>query len=538
MSLPPAARPAPREPSRRRRRLADLAVLLAVATVAAAIFFNHLGRDPLQGDEGIHALVALSSAEGDWLPLRIGDEPYLGKPPLKVLGQAALFRAFGASELTARWIDAACGVGTVAVVWAFGAWVWGRAAGALAALLLAGTPQYLFRHGVREGVQDSALVLFTGLTLTLYFVAAERRRAGRPWRGWAGGAGAAGGAAILTKGAVALLAVAAAAVYEAIAALSPAGPRGGWRRRLAGIALLGGLTCAPFVPWLLYLHGVTDGRYLRHLRRDWVTRATESIDPGHVHGPAFYLDSLWRDFGPWLILGVLSLATFGGSGGPPGRSRSAAGRRAVAYLWVWAVVLVALPSLSVSKLWWYIYPAYPAIALLVGAGAAELARAALAVARRVLPGRRLVAAAAAVAAVALALAPPLVQRLRDAWTRTETPSEDLPVREFVRAYRKLDEARIFIRRSALVSPWNVYYLAPLDRPRWRPPDGFWDDDDGACRFVVRRRARAAPSEGAPAPRDLPAIPLTGWQREVEGYVIDVDGCLPHLARPLGELRGP
>src|SRR5262245_54150012 len=54
-------------------------------------------------DEGRYALIARQMAtSGDWLVPRLFDLPYLEKPPLLYWITAAIFRVFGAFELTAR----------------------------------------------------------------------------------------------------------------------------------------------------------------------------------------------------------------------------------------------------------------------------------------------------------------------------------------------------------------------------------------------------------------------------------------------------
>jgi 4-amino-4-deoxy-L-arabinose transferase-like glycosyltransferase len=73
---------------------------------------------------------------------------------------------------------------------------------------------------------------------------------------------------------------------------------------------------------------------------------------GGVHGWSFYLIVLWRGLMPWLLLFPFAL--------PLERDR-----RAIVLI-ACAVITVALFSISSTKFLWYVLPAIPAIAILIG----------------------------------------------------------------------------------------------------------------------------------------------------------------------------
>src|SRR4029453_2120814 len=78
--------------------------ILVIAAGALALFLCRAGAMPLTDpDEGRYALIARQMAtSGDWLVPRLFGLPYLEKPPLLYWITAAIFRVFGAFELTAR----------------------------------------------------------------------------------------------------------------------------------------------------------------------------------------------------------------------------------------------------------------------------------------------------------------------------------------------------------------------------------------------------------------------------------------------------
>jgi 4-amino-4-deoxy-L-arabinose transferase-like glycosyltransferase len=89
---------------------------------------------------------------------------------------------------------------------------------------------------------------------------------------------------------------------------------------------------------------------------------TDAADTGHAHGPFYLLGLGLVGLLPWTPLLPLALAPF----------RTPAPRRpALAFAAVWSIVVVVFFSLATSKRSVYLLPAFPAIALLVGAGAVQ-----------------------------------------------------------------------------------------------------------------------------------------------------------------------
>lgn len=480
---------------------------IGVVAVAASLFFDRLGDRALRGDEAIHAQVAReAAASGDWLPLRFDGGVYTAKPPLKILAVAWIFDRFGVSEFNARVLDPVFGVGTVLLVFLFGARCFGSWTGALAALLLATTPLYVLRHGVREGVQDSALVFLLTAALMLY---AHRLAGGRSGRLALAGAGVAVGLASLVKGPVAALALPVLALWESFShRRRPGGLRAG-ARDVAVVALLG---LAFYLPYALAAHAWTGGRLDQILYRDVVVRATEGVDPRHSHGPTFYLRQLWRELGPWLLATVpAAVVVFRGRRAGEDRERAALIRCGL-----WALTLLAVLSVPTSKLEWYLYPAYPAFALLLAGGTGVAVRWALG--WRPVRG---VGVALTGVLVAVAVAG-LWQRYDHLEDRLDaTPREPLIAR-YVRAIEQGPPHQVVILRDTAIAPQQLFYLLPLGRRTWSIPDSFRTEEPEGCRYVVRERS-ALPHATHPAP-GARALPLE-WP-EPEAWLLDLDGCLP------------
>jgi 4-amino-4-deoxy-L-arabinose transferase-like glycosyltransferase len=497
--------PPPPPPSLRpRRRLVPLAAALLVVAVAGVLLFHRLGAGSLGGDEAIHAQVARNAAtSGRWLPLRLYGGLYLSKPPLKLLAEAAVFRLWGVSTFTGRVLDAAAGVATLLAIFVLGRRFLPIWAAILAALLPLTAREWVFNHNVRDGTQDAALGLLLTLSLLLYFGYVED---GRRRRARLAASTLMAGLAMLVKGPVGLLLLPVLLGYELSLRWlrheeTPARPADALRHTA--------LAVVPPLAYFAYLAVVAGRGLLEHLHHEVLLRATEGVDPGHLQGPFFYARLLGGDFGWWLLLLLPVLVVALGRSrrvlrdGGEGAAR--ARRRAFVFAAWWAGVLLVAFSLPVSKLPWYVFPAYPALALLIAGGAAEVAR-------------RLPRPLSWAGAGALALA--LAAGLAVTWEITERPVPLAPAHRLAQAIEATG-GRLLVKRGTRFQGEAHFYLHSLGETVWSIPPSFWRAD-GTCRFILREKPWPEPVLGR-GPRSLRVAET--WTRG-RLWLIDLDRCLP------------
>lgn len=470
--------------------------------LAGRLLFQDLGKASLFGDEAIHARVALEAATAKtWLPLTYQGRPYLAKPPLKILAEAWIFEHFGPTEWNARVLDASCGIATVLLVFVFGALVWNLRVGTVGALVLLGANHYVLRHGVREGVQDGPLVFFVGLALTLYFCHVE---AGRVRWGLLLASAVAAASATLTKGAAALVVIApATVVFELLLAKGEDDGARVWMRG-RDLAVLNGAVVLSLVGWVWATYAWVGKAAFSARYRDFVVRATTGLDPSHVHGAGFYPSVLWEDFGLWLLA---LIPFFVGSLRRVGDGETE--HRGEKLVVLWALVGVGLPSLSTSKLPWYIYSAYPAVALMVAAGIDRLFRPAL---------RRPVVAAA----LGFLVLWGLHVRYRRLEERVEAKRVVVKAERLAGLVEETSGMQLAVRPGTRLRGWEAFYFLPPVGPAIS-----WEDLDrtgaSGCRLVVQSSPEApAWFEGEPWLVPLRTDPREGAQL----YVVDLDHCVP------------
>ncbi|MEX2146663.1 MAG: glycosyltransferase family 39 protein [Candidatus Rokuibacteriota bacterium] len=322
----------------------DLVVLLAVGV---PLLFVALGLELLDPDEGLYADIARTMlVSADWVLPRFNGLPYLEKPPLLFWLAAPAMTVLG-GEVALRGWSAVAALGTVLVTWRIGRQLYGAHAGLLAGLMLMTTAGYALY--VRKASTDFLFVFC--LTLALWGFLKDVDRRASPARFLLGYAGL--GLGVLAKGLIGLV-LPVAIVGLTLAWVRALRPR---ELNLARGALVFG---ALVLPWhvlvalrdpALFGFYLIDNQVLRFLNLRGVVE-----DDVPVSTLGFLVVTFVWLF-PWSVFTLARPAP-----APPAEARW---RPLVV---MWAVVIVAFFALSRSKLEYYALPAFPAVALMAGAG--------------------------------------------------------------------------------------------------------------------------------------------------------------------------
>jgi 4-amino-4-deoxy-L-arabinose transferase-like glycosyltransferase len=370
------------------------AALVVLALAALAIGIDGLQRPLANPDEGRYSEISREMAlSGDWVTPRLDGIKYFEKPPLQYWATAAIFKAFGQSEVTARLYVAACGFLTLLIV-AYLGWRLGTPATGLAALLALLASPYFMALGTIVTL-DMGVTLWITATLAAWLLAEDAlERTGRPARGWLAAAWAAMALAVLSKGLIGIVFPAAAIFFHCVL-----------RRDAAPLKRLGWTYGVPVflaiaAPWFVAVSRANPefARFFfihEHFER-FLTHEARRVQPWW-----FFLPIVAIGFLPWTFAMPAAIAH---------AWRAEAGRRfqplRVALLWCAIVVLFF--SVSGSKLPAYVLPVFPFLGLALGRYLAEA------------PPRRLALWAALGAALAIPLAIAAAGMDRgghDAWTQ-------------------------------------------------------------------------------------------------------------------------
>jgi 4-amino-4-deoxy-L-arabinose transferase-like glycosyltransferase len=291
----------------------------------------------------------------DWITPFYNGEIYFDKPILLHWLIAVGFSVFGINEWAVRLPSAISAVSLLAITWLFVARFATQRMALLTTTILAANP-LTFALG-RTGQHDMLMVCFMTVALYSWFVAYST---GKRW-GYLSFF-ALLGLAVLVKGPLAFvlsgLAIALFLLYI-----------GQWREQLKatpwrwGLLIFGGIT----LPWyglVLWANGWTFARnfFLYNNVDRFVTPNLNQVGPWY-----YYLPLLLISFFPWV--GLLP-ALWTGMGDRTSWLRPRYWRHQSPvhqinlFMAIWAISVLVFMSVAATKLPWYVYPGFPAIAYL------------------------------------------------------------------------------------------------------------------------------------------------------------------------------
>ena len=371
---------------------------LLVATVAGVVLLTNLGGPALwDEDEPKNAACSLAMLErGDWVVPTLNGALRIEKPVLTNWLQIAGFWLAGPNETGARLASALLSIGTCLLTWRIGCELFRPAVFAPTVGLLGGlamATSLWMAVGGRAATPDAPLLFCTTLAL-FFFVRATATQQTTP--GLAGqvrlslgsaiGIGASCGAAVLAKGPVGfvmpVLSLGLFACWQEMAVR-----RNGFQRndrhdekesaqsRVQEIAArfrpLTILAAAMLVagPWYALVSVRTNGAWLQGFLSIHNVGRFSGVMEGHSGSPlSYYLGVLAIGLFPWSIVLLATLAHAVGILQPRAGRPVVEDARAIPLrlLTCWCFVWVAVFSCSATKLPGYVWPAYPAFAILTG----------------------------------------------------------------------------------------------------------------------------------------------------------------------------
>ncbi len=264
---------------------------LTVFLLFLLVFLGHSWEAELKLDAMTYAALAKNILRtGDWRTLHYTADAYADfyqHPPLVMWMQATVFRLLGMSDLIARILPALCGLGTVALTFAWARRLGGAWMGFAAGLILLSSARYV--KYATDFFLDGPLALWLMLGGWLFLTSDDESSSasarGRGAR--AALAGVAGAAAILSKGMVGLAAPLAILTYCAL----PSGATDRWRR--AAIAVV---TCFALVGvWIVGFGGA------EFIARYWAESVAYRVSGGVTWQSRLETwETLLRTWWPWL----------------------------------------------------------------------------------------------------------------------------------------------------------------------------------------------------------------------------------------------
>lgn len=289
----------------------------------------------------------------EWLAPHAPDELQLNKPPLTYWLIGVSYKLFGVNYGTARLPSMLSAIGVLVIVYALGVFLHGIRAGLISAAMLASS--YLFMSFARMAMSDMLLTLCVTAALAC-FIAALRAPTPFRWRRFVLIGYVALALGVLAKGPVAL------ALVVMPIGLDLALSRN--REALKRIRVFWGLVLFLLIatPYFLFVYARLGAEPLRFFFFDENLQRFTGQVYGESGRPFWYeFAAFFSDFAPWSLLIFLAVWLDWRA-----RGRDETKRSDSRVLYIWLVSTVIVFSLSSFKLDYYLLPAMPAAALIIG----------------------------------------------------------------------------------------------------------------------------------------------------------------------------
>ncbi len=359
-----------------------------IITIASAlVFFTNLGGPRLwDDDEPRNATCAREMlARSDWVVPTFNGELRTDKPVLLYWLIMGAYQVFGDNEFAARFWSAMAAVGTTFCTYHLGRKLFRPEVGLWASIAQATALWFGFTG--RAATPDSILIVCMTFVM-LWFVRTASPQTGLPQR-WIDFLlmYAAMGLGVLAKGPVAVMLPGAALTIYLLASsklpeINTTQPRNWWSwldrvylvaRRLMPVNVLRAVwqlrplmgicvVAAIALPWYVAVYIQTDGKWIEgFLGHHNLQRFTSPLND-HRGTIFYYVPSILAGFFPWSIF--LPLSLWRGAGRLRAEEPQ---RKSYLFLFCWLGLYIGFFSLAGTKLPSYVLPAYPALAILVGA---------------------------------------------------------------------------------------------------------------------------------------------------------------------------
>ncbi len=322
--------------------------LLIIIILSSIIIFNYLGETSLNNwDEGTYAQVAKEmTTSNDWLTLHHKNNTFWDKPPLNIWLTALTYNIFGINEFTARFWSGIFGLLAIIFTYLIGRKLFNPIIGLFSALILLTIKQFMFFHAIRSGDTDITLTFF--ILAAIYFFIKKEDNSRYIYL-----TGLFTGLAILTKSAVGLLPVIILVLYCLIKKDFKI-----FKKKKTFIAA--GITLAITLPWHLIQFIINHDLFMKEFVYNHMIKLATGPNQIHLGKWFFYISTVFNsNNNMWFIFILFALIYL--------VIKLFSEKNKFNYLLFIGIIapFVIFSSIQ-TKIWWYIFPAYPFLSIMTG----------------------------------------------------------------------------------------------------------------------------------------------------------------------------
>lgn len=330
-----------------------LFIAITLCTAAFNIFYN-LGNMPINSwDEARHGVNAYEMIKRNNYIVNTyayNNDYWNLKPPVSYLAIILGYKLSGFNALGLRLFSAIASMLTIFLITIFVLYNNGRLASLISTAVLTTTLPFIVDHCSRSGDADSIFVLF--FTLSMMFLVLSKRNIL-----WFYGSGLAFSLAFLTKswhsGSIVVIIIIYLALNKPLVKSI--------QKNLISFLLI---TSFPILIWALLRYSQDGFTFFKNMiGYDLMARTSRTLE-GHIGGMCYYFEHFqWSYFYWFCVFIATTLAIITTTIIENLNSDSKNYSLCIA---LWITIPFLLYSIAKTKIWWYIFPIYPAFAISIG----------------------------------------------------------------------------------------------------------------------------------------------------------------------------
>lgn len=334
-------------------------LVIILSTAVFNIFYN-LGITPINSwDEARHGVNAYEMIKKNNYIVNTyayNNDYWNLKPPVSYWAIILGYRIAGFNALGLRLLSAIAGVLTILAVNIFVLYNQGRIASLISTAVLTTTAPFILEHCSRSGDADSIFILFFTISIICSMLSEKNIL-------WLYGSGFNFAMAFLTKswhaGSIAIIMVIYLTINGALFRMS----------KKVVILFILSILC-PIIIWAILRYNQDGFVFFKTMiGYDLMARTSKTLE-GHIGGKCYYFEHFqWSYFYWFLVFISTALAVI------TDVSRVTLANDDKNYnlcIALWITVPFLLYTIAKTKIWWYIFPIYPALAISIGTASSIL----------------------------------------------------------------------------------------------------------------------------------------------------------------------
>ncbi|WPC40482.1 ArnT family glycosyltransferase [Clostridium sp. JS66] len=336
-----------------------LFIVIILCTAAFNIFYN-LGNIPINSwDEARHGVNAYEMIKRNNYIVNTyayNNDYWNLKPPASYLAIILGYKLVGFNALGLRLFSAIAGVLTILSITIFVLHYNGKLASLISTAVLTTTLPFIVDHCSRSGDADSIFVLF--FTLSMIFLIISKRNIL-----WFYASGLAFSLAFLTKswhsGSIVVIIIIYLVVNKTLFKAN--------KKNLISFLLV---VSFPILIWAILRYNQDGFAFFKNMiGYDLMARTSKTLE-GHIGGMCYYLEHFQWSYFYWFC--VFIATTLAMAATTTTETLTSDSKNYSLFIALWITIPFSLYSIAKTKIWWYIFPIYPALAISIGATSSVL----------------------------------------------------------------------------------------------------------------------------------------------------------------------